>query len=111
MRVKATNEGLIGGRTASGYIIDKVVPFVALPAEAALGRLVCVVNSLTGGQCYAFVLDVGPWYTNDTAYVFNGARPEAESNPKTNGSGIDLGYKVWVLLGMADNTDVDWWFV
>jgi hypothetical protein len=34
--VKATREGLSGGKTASGYIVDDVVPFVALPAFAAL---------------------------------------------------------------------------
>ena len=111
MRVKATNEGLLGKTTATGYVIDEVVPFVALPAEGAKGRLVSVVNSLTGAQCYAFVLDVGPWNINDTAYVFGGARPKAESQPNTNGAGIDLGYKVWSLLGMKDNTEVDWWFV
>lgn len=111
MRVKATNEGLIGKTTASGFVIDEIVPFVALPAEAALGRLVAIVNSLTGAKCYAFVLDVGPWFTDDTNYVFSGGRPRSESTPSTNGAGIDLGYKVWALLGMKDNTEVDWWFV
>ena len=38
MTVKATREGLIGGQTASGYIIDRVVPFVALPCGKALQR-------------------------------------------------------------------------
>ena len=30
IKVKATREGLVGQRTASGYLIDTVVPFVAL---------------------------------------------------------------------------------
>lgn len=116
MTVKATREGLVGKRTASGYVIDTVVPFVALPATAALGRFVRLANPLTAKICYALVLDVGPWNTNDIAYVFGGARPQAESGTDTtgrptNGAGIDLGEKAWFLLGMADNTDVEWEFV
>jgi hypothetical protein len=114
--VKATREGLIGQRTASGYVIDDVVPFVALPSSLALGRLVSLTNALTGSSCYAFVLDVGPWNTQDNSYVLNGARPQAESGTDmtgraTNGAGIDLGEKVWYLLGMRDNSDVSWEFV
>jgi hypothetical protein len=115
MTVKATREGLIGQRTASGYVIDTVVPFVALPATEALGRCVRLLNPLTGISCFAIVLDVGPWNTQDNAYVFGGSRPQAESGKDmtgrpTNGAGIDLGEKVWSLLGMADNTDIDWGF-
>jgi hypothetical protein len=33
--VKATREGLLGQKTASGYVIDTVVPFVALPCIAS----------------------------------------------------------------------------
>ena len=111
MTVKATREGLIGKETATGYIIDTVVPFVALPSELAKGRLVRLANPLNGSGCFAFVLDVGPWFTDDDAYVIDGARPRAERDPQTNGSGIDLGEKVWYLLGMTDNTDVMWGFV
>lgn len=42
MIVKATREGLLGHGTASGYIIDRVVPFVALPSTKAIGRFVKV---------------------------------------------------------------------
>lgn len=116
MTVFATSEGLIGGRTASGYIVDTVVPFVALPATAALGRFLRISNPANGKTCYAIVLDVGPWNTADNAYVFGGARPQAESGMdttgrKTNKSGIDLGTRVWSELGMTDNGDVDWEFL
>ena len=45
--VKATREGLISGRTSTGYIIDKYVPFVALPSGHALYsavRVSAIVN-------------------------------------------------------------------
>ena len=109
--VKATREGLVGGKTASGYVDDTVVSFVALPATLALGKFVEIHNPLNGKACIAQVLDVGPWHTSDNAYVFGGARPAAESTPTTNGAGIDLGEKVWTLLGMTDNTNVSWRFI
>lgn len=111
MTVKATREGLVGHVTATGYIIDTVVPFVALPSEAAKQRLIQIANPATGKSCYAFVLDVGPWFISDDAYVLDGQRPRAESAPNTNGAGIDLGEKVWALLGMTDNGPVSWEFV
>ena len=116
MRVRATREGLIGETTASGYVIDRIVPFVALPDTAALGKAVRVTNPLTGSSIIAIVLDVGPWNEHDSPYVFQGERPQAESGTdtrgrKTNGSGIDLGERVWAALGMTDNTDVEWEFV
>jgi len=60
-------------------------------------------NPATGKHCCAQVMDVGPWNTQDDAYVFDGARPAAESGTSvsgqgTNGAGIDLGEKVWGLL-------------
>ena len=116
MRVKATREGLIGHRTASGYVIDAVVPFVALPARVALGRFVQLVNPLTEARCFAVVLDVGPWNTDDDAYVIGGARPQAETGTdtfgrQTNGAGIDLSERVWHRLGLFENGVVDWQFL
>lgn len=116
MTVKATREGLVGQKTASGYVIDTVVAFVSLPSTLALGSFVRLWNPLTNARCIAQVLDVGPWNTADNAYVFGGARPQAESGKDTtgrvtNGSGIDLGEKVWALLGMTDNTTVGWEFL
>ncbi len=114
--VKATREGLTSLKTASGYVIDKVVPFVALPAEKALGRFVRLTNPLNGKSCDAVVLDVGPWNVADDAYVFGGARPAAErgvsvSGKGTNDAGIDLGDRVWMQLGMTGNTSVEWVFI
>jgi hypothetical protein len=116
IRVKATREGLVGGRTASGYVVDTVVPFVALPSFKALHRFVRVHNPLTDKTTLAIVLDVGPWNEHDDPYVFEGKRPAAESGPdtrgrKTNGAGIDLGERVWAELGMKGNTVVDWEFI
>lgn len=112
--VKATREGLVGGKTASGYVIDTVVPFVALPDTRALGKFVRVSNGEK--STIAIVLDVGPWNEHDSEYVFGGERPQAESGVDTrgrvtNGAGIDLGEKVWKALGMMDNGSVDWEFI
>lgn len=116
MKVKATREGLIGGKTATGYHVETKVPFVALPSDAALRQWVKVTNPTNGKSIRALVLDVGPWNTRDHAYVFGGARPQAESGTDlfgrtTNHAGIDLGEAVWHALSMTDNTDVEWEFV
>lgn len=116
MRVLATREGLVGQKTASGYVIDTHVPFVALPSGHALYRAVRVTNPANGKSVIAVVMDVGPWNTGDDDYVFRGARPAAESGVSlsghgTNKAGIDLGEKVWSVLGMTDNAEVDWEFV
>jgi hypothetical protein len=115
-RVKATREGLIGGCTACGWVIDVYRPFVALPSKLALNRVVRVRNPVNGKQCVAEVLDVGPWNTDDHSYVFGTARPLAEqgisiSGKGTNSAGIDLGEAVWRALGMTDNSEVEWQFV
>lgn len=113
--VKATREGLIGHRTASGYVVDAHIPFVALPSAKALHRTVTVRNPLTGKSAVALVLDVGPWNEHDDAYVLIGSRPQSETGcdtrgRRTNHSGIDLGECVWNALGMTDNTNVEWEF-
>ncbi len=113
--VKATREGLPGGRTASGWRINSQVPFVALPSHAALWQWVRVTNPANGQSIRARVLDVGPWNEDDDRYVWEGARPAAESGKDTrgrttNGAGIDLGEHVWNALGMTGNTDVSWEF-
>jgi hypothetical protein len=116
MLVKATREGLIGGTTASGYVIDKVVPFVALPSIQALGKFVRLTNPANQKSCLAIVLDVGPWNERDDDYVLRGIRPQAETGMDTrgritNGAGIDLGEKAWKLLGMKENSNIEWEFV
>lgn len=115
--VKATREGLVGGKTASGFIIDKIVPFVALPSVKALGKFVHIRNPKNGKTCYAVVLDVGPWNEHDDMYVFYGHRPQVEVEGRDtrgrtgNGAGIDLGERVWYELGMTDNSEVEWEFL
>jgi len=116
MQVKATREGLVGHRTASGYVIDAIVPFVALPSVFALHRVVRVTNPANHRTAIAIVLDVGPWEVNDDAYVFDGRRPAAESGVDsrgraTNSAGIDLGERIWRDLEMQDNTLVTWEFL
>lgn len=120
IQVLATREGLVGKTTSSGYIIETHVPFVALPAAKALFKVVRVTNPATTQSCEALVLDVGPHSDNDDAYVFGGARPLAEQGISivngihyhaANRAGIDLGEKVWHLLGMTDNTNVEWEFI
>jgi len=117
--VKATREGLQGKPMATGIKVSDDLPFVALPSVAALRQWVRVINARTGASCYALVLDVGPWNTADHKYVFQGARPQAETGfdmtkptpRKTNHAGIDLGEYVWKALGMTDNDLVFWEFV
>ena len=116
IRVKATREGLVGGITSTGYKIDSIVPFVALPSVHALNRFVRLRNPLNEKTAYAIVLDVGPWNESDDAYVLDGARPAAEGGRdsrgrKTNHAGIDLGERIWHQLGMLGNTDVEWEFL
>lgn len=116
MTVKATREGLIGSKTSSGYVIDTVVSFVALPSTRALHRHVRVRNPLNGRAVIAEVLDVGPFNVADSAYVFGNERPQAESGVSvsgkgTNKAGIDLGEKVWKELGMVGNDNVEWEFI
>jgi len=116
MLVKATKEGLVGAKTPTGWKINTIVPFVALPSTAALRQWVRVTNPLNGKSIKALVMDVGPWNVEDDEYVFSGARPQAESGidgygRKTNKAGIDLGEAVWNYLDMKDNTEVDWEFI
>lgn len=114
--VKATREGLIGGKTSTGYIVDQYVPFVALPCADALFEAVRISNPLTNKTVIAIVMDVGPWNVNDQDYVFGNAQPQAETGKDkfgriTNKAGIDLGEYVWKKLRMKDNTKVTWEFV
>ncbi len=113
--VKATREGLVGQHTASGFVIDTHVPFVALPSVKALRKVVRLYRMSENGRilnsCTAMVLDVGPHYTDDDGYVFEGDRPRAESQPGGNGAGIDLGEYVWNALGMQDNGPISWEFL
>ena len=112
--VKATREGLVGQTTASGYKIDSIVPFVALPSHGALFKAVRITYK--DKSIIALVLDVGPWNINDDDYVFGDKQPQSESGfdgygRKTNGAGIDLSERVWNHLGLKDNDLVSWEFI
>src|SRR6266851_5158764 len=84
--VVATREGLDGGKTASGYRIERTVPFVALPSDAALRQWVWVLNPRTQKRVKALVLDVGPWNEKDHQYVFQpGTLDPGVSIPRHSG--------------------------
>lgn len=110
IRVIATREGLTGHLTATGWPIHDLVPFVALPSTRARWRAIRVTNLINDKSVEALVLDVGPHYTHDDAYVFEGQRPLAETT-RPNKAGIDLGEYVWKALGMKDNGYVVWEFL
>lgn len=124
-RVKATREGLIGNSTSMGIVITPYLGlghahlsnfFVALPDTKAIRRIVRVRNPANDREVMCPVIDVGPWNEHDSDYVFGDFPPAAESGidtrgRKTNGAGIDLSEGVWAMLGMTDNTEVEWEFV
>lgn len=125
-RVRATAEGLIGGRTASGLIIRPYTEGVALPHRSALGQKTSLVYLANGRQTSARVVDVGPWNIDDAYWKTAAGRPQAESGRdrsgrRTNRAGIDILNGSWYkLLGLRaydrhliENTTgtVDWCFV
>lgn len=113
--IKATREGLNHQKTSSGWKINNVVPFVALPSVAALRQKIKIYYK--DKSVIALVLDVGPWNTEDDRYVFGSERPQAETGidmftRKTNMAGIDLGEAVRNALGiLEDNVEIDWEFI
>ena len=112
--VRATREGLTGHLTATGLILAEDSEGCALPCRHALRRWVRILHEHHETRCQ--VLDVGPWNTDDDAYVLGDARPQAESGVdtrgrKTNGAGIDLFEGTWRALDMRDNDFVRWEFV
>jgi hypothetical protein len=62
------------------------------------------------------VTDKGPWYDGTLArpadpYWETGHRPRAETDPKTNGAGIDLNPVMAARVGVSGKGLVDWEFV
>ncbi len=132
VRLYATREGLVGGRTANGHIIAVRDHFVSLPSWRGLSsngtgtRSVRVCSGATGRCEYDPVWDVGPWNTRDdfwnysrqmwpslprgvpeaqAAYQngFNGGRDQF-GRRVTNPSGIDLADGTfWDGVGLLDN--------
>lgn len=61
-----------------------------------------------GRTCYAQWQDVGPFQTDDAAYVFGLARPRNQSNQQ---AGLDVSPAVRDYLGLGGMDKVDWQFV
>lgn len=60
-----------------------------------------------GKSCFCQWQDVGPWYTDDKAYVLGSARPRAEKDGK---AGVDLSPAANDYLGLRGKGRVDWRF-
>ncbi len=67
---------------------------------------VCLLHN--GLACYAQWEDVGPFRSDDAAYVFGHAVPR---NTRNRGAGIDVSPAVRDHLGLSDIDTVDWRFV
>lgn len=68
--VYGTREGLVGGRTANGHIIQERDHFVSLPSWTALNDLgkqdyMVKITAPNGRTATAPVMDVGPWNFKD----------------------------------------------
>jgi len=90
----------------------RVIPWFNRTFKAE-GKTVCnmrwVAIHCQGRICYAQWSDVGPFGTDDWAYVFGGARPK---NTKNNGAGIDLSPAVRDYLRIKGGmSKCDWRFV
>jgi hypothetical protein len=110
--VFATREGLVGGTTATGHVIQENDVFVALPSRKALNKNVEL--EYKGNTLIVPVKDVGPWNTKDPYWLTN-SRPQAESGTdlygrKTNGAGIDLSNETFRQLGLKNNDNINWRF-
>ncbi|MGQ0577025.1 MAG: hypothetical protein ACT4RN_22905 [Pseudonocardia sp.] len=93
-RVFATREGLVGGTTANGHVIEADDLFVALPSRRALAPRgtgdysvrVCTVaakGKKRATRCaYAPVWDVGPWNTRDDYWNPTHRRQEWRALPQ-----------------------------
>jgi hypothetical protein len=69
-KVYATREGMVGGRTANGHIIQPRDHFVSLPSWTALNDLgkqdyMVKITAPNGRTATAPVMDVGPWNFKD----------------------------------------------
>ena len=90
----------------------RVIPWFRRSFERE-GKSVCdgrwVAIHHRGKTCFAQWSDVGPFETDDWAYVFGTARPK---NPKNKGAGIDISPAVRDYLGIDGGmAKVHWRFV
>jgi hypothetical protein len=128
-RVYATDEGLVGGTTANGHVIQPSDHFVALPSGSALspqGSGQYSVQVCGPARCEtAPVWDVGPWNIHDNYWDSPRAEftdlpqgePEAQAASQNgyngdrsdigstivNPAGIDLADGTFSNIGMSDN--------
>ena len=77
---------------------------------------VYVTNSANRLSVHVDIVDVGPWNTNDEAYVLGNARAQAESGTDTTGrttnlAGIDLTPAAAAAIGLEGKGSVHWSFV
>lgn len=77
-RLRATRQGMVGGRTANGYIIEPRARFVSLPSWRALSPRgsydYSVRITYQGRSAVAPVWDVGPYNTRDDYWSFERER-------------------------------------
>lgn len=128
-QVYATREGLVGGTTANGHVIQPSDHFVALPSGSALspkGSGTYSVQVCGPARCEtAPVWDIGPWNTRDDYWDASRAEftnlpqgePEAQAAYQSgynggldqfgrhvsNPAGIDLADGTFYNVGLNDN--------
>jgi hypothetical protein len=110
-RVYSTREGLVGGTTGCGHVIQANDHFVALPVSGLCGQKVMVRNPNTVQLDATKKLDAGPHFpggqcdpggTTGDPYWNTGTRPRVESltcETGNNNSGIDLADGTFATVG------------
>ena len=91
-------------------------PGVALPYRFPAGPRPIVRVTHQGKSVDCPVVDVGPWNTNDVAYVLSGQRPQAETGTdlrgrRTNLAGIDLTPAAAEIIDLPGKGLVEWRFL
>ena len=104
------------GLLPAGFVPRQNVFYCALPYNDVAGRPEArskmrgrwVQVRANGKTCYCQWEDVGPWHTDDKAYVLGNARPRAEKDAR---AGIDLSPAANDYLDIRGKGRVDWRFV
>lgn len=122
-KVRATRQGMVGGRTANGHIITKRDRFVSLPCWCSLstrnGNEYKVRLTYKGRSTVVPVYDVGPWNRRDNYWdpqpqrYFSDLRQgwpqdHAAYYDDHNGGRSGLGWKV-TFPTAVDVGDGAWW--
>lgn len=118
--ITATVFGGRGDPNRSAYdrhLISDTELGCALPFRFTGARpLVDVTNVANGRTVRCAISDVGPWYDNRPGWPYDpywvaGTRPRAETDARTNQSGIDLTVAAAAALGIDGKGKVSWSFV